>query len=377
MLIAYEFLFDELAKHLETHLIEAEAHWLRLNFTHIYKKSFQNNKPQVLQKWCNDIIVKYPDKIFESEDFVSLQENALVSIISRGDLQMEEIRIWNYIIKWGIAQNPGLPSDPEDWTPKNFLTLKTTLRNCLPHIRYFQISGDEVIDNLRPYKNILEKNLWEDISIKFMSPNRQISSKILPPRVILTPKLPSRNTEPISTVIDESHAAEIASWIDKKDIMYSVMNNPYEFKLLLRGTRDGFTKDSFWNLCAKQTQLVVVMKVKGTDEILGGYNPIGWTKSVYCYKNCNDSFIFSLKNGTIQNSILSRVKEPEYAIHCDSYCGPRFGSGCDLAMLNNFNQNDKCYSHQNSYEKRIRNDSTFGRSKFSVEEYEIFQIEKT
>ncbi|RIB03420.1 hypothetical protein C2G38_2225081 [Gigaspora rosea] len=99
MLIAYELLFDELAKHLETHLIEAEAHWLRLNFTHIYKRIFKNNKLQGLQKFCNDIIVKYPGKIFESEDFVSLQENALVSIISRDDLQMEEVKIWNYVIK--------------------------------------------------------------------------------------------------------------------------------------------------------------------------------------------------------------------------------------------------------------------------------------
>ncbi|RIB06917.1 hypothetical protein C2G38_2215928 [Gigaspora rosea] len=40
-------------------------------------------------------------------------------------------------------------------------------------------------------------------------------------------------------------------------------------KLLLRGTKDSFTKDSFWRLCNKQTRLV------GTDEILSGYNPIG------------------------------------------------------------------------------------------------------
>ncbi|RIB09219.1 hypothetical protein C2G38_2251527 [Gigaspora rosea] len=136
---------------------------------------------QELQKWCNDIVVKYPDKIFESEDFVSLQENTLVSIISRDDLQMKEVKIWNYIIKWGIAQNPGLPSDPEDWTHENFLTLKTTLRNCLPQIRYFQISGDDIADNVQPYHQILEKNLWKDITNNFMSPNRQILSKILPP----------------------------------------------------------------------------------------------------------------------------------------------------------------------------------------------------
>ncbi|RIB21000.1 hypothetical protein C2G38_2079435, partial [Gigaspora rosea] len=139
----------------------------------------------------------------------------------------------------GIAQNPGLPSDSENWTHENFLALKTTLQNCLPHIRYFQMSGDDIFNNT------------------------------------------TRNTEPFSTVINEAHAAEIASWVDKKENTYSLTNIPYEFKLLLRGTRDGFTADSFWKLRDKQRQLIVVMKVKGTDEILGGYNPIGWDKSVY------------------------------------------------------------------------------------------------
>ncbi|RIB20991.1 hypothetical protein C2G38_2079420, partial [Gigaspora rosea] len=171
---------------------------------------------------------------------------------------MEEVKIWNRIIEWGIAQSPGY------------------FQNRLPHIRYFQMSSDEVIDNVQSYQQILEKSLWDDITRKFMSPNRQISSTILPPRKILRP---FRNTEPFSTVINEAHAAEIASWIDKKENTYSLINNPYEFKLLLRGTRDGFTANSFWNLCDKQTQLVVVMKVNGTDEILDGYNPIGWDKS--------------------------------------------------------------------------------------------------
>ncbi|KAF0416229.1 serine-enriched protein [Gigaspora margarita] len=49
---------------------------------------------------------KYPNKVFESEDFNVLQENALVSLIECDDLQMEKIKFWNYIIKWGIAQNP-------------------------------------------------------------------------------------------------------------------------------------------------------------------------------------------------------------------------------------------------------------------------------
>ncbi|RIB05252.1 hypothetical protein C2G38_2047749 [Gigaspora rosea] len=207
MHVACELVLEELAKYLEIFLIESNAHWLRLHFVRIHQESFQNVKLLKLQEWCNNISVKYLNKIFESENFTSLQENALVSLIKRDDLQMEEVKIWNYIIKWGIAQNPDLSSDPEDWSNESFLALKSTLKNCLPLIRYFQMSA-------------------------------------LPPRVILTQELPHRSTETFSNVINEEHAAEIASWIDKKADTYSMTNNPYEFKLL-RGSRDGFTLEEY------------------------------------------------------------------------------------------------------------------------------------
>ncbi|RIB21815.1 hypothetical protein C2G38_1058152 [Gigaspora rosea] len=146
---------------------------------------------------------------------------------------MEEAKIWKIIIEWGVAQNPGMSPDPKNWSNDNFLTVKTTLQNCLPHIRYFQIPGVDVIDHLQPYRRILDDNLWDDIMKRLISPSKPISSVILPSRVVLTQNLPP------STIINEAHAAEITSWIDKKADAYSATNYPYEFKLLLRGTRDG------------------------------------------------------------------------------------------------------------------------------------------
>ncbi|RIB11140.1 hypothetical protein C2G38_131274 [Gigaspora rosea] len=193
MFIASEFLLEELTKDIENHLIETKANWFRLNFMRIYQKSFQNNQFQNLQKWCNDFLVKYPNKIFDSEDITSLQENALVSLIKRDDLQMEEIKIWKYIIKWGIAQNPDLSLDGlENWTNDNFLSLKNRLKSCLPHVRYFQISGYDIVDYVQPYHQILDRNLWDDIMKRAVNPNRQISSIILPPRTKLTATLPTR-----------------------------------------------------------------------------------------------------------------------------------------------------------------------------------------
>ncbi|RIB05700.1 hypothetical protein C2G38_574136 [Gigaspora rosea] len=215
ILIADEFVLEELVGSLETYLIESKAHWLRTHFTNVYKKCFQNNKLKELQNWCNNILAKHPNIIFDSEDFNSLNETALVSLIKRDDLQMEEIKIWNYVVKWGIAQNPNLTSDPEEWTYENFMTLKDTLKNCLSHIRYFQMSGEDIANYVLPYSQIREKQLWKDLTKSHFSSKHKVISTILPPRIILKTELPTRSTELFSTVINEEHAAEIASWIDK------------------------------------------------------------------------------------------------------------------------------------------------------------------
>ncbi|RIB24465.1 hypothetical protein C2G38_668508 [Gigaspora rosea] len=377
MLVAHELFLEEMTKFIEKHLIEEKTHWLRSQFTRIHQKSFQNNQFQNLQEWCNDYLVKYPNQIFDSsENFKSLQENALVSLIKRDDLQMEEVKIWITIIKWGIAQNPNLSSNgPEKWTNENFLALKNTLQNCLPHIRYFQISGDDIIDNVEPYHKILDKNLWDDIMKRAVNPNRPVSSIIHPPRRFSTTILLVRTTKLLSSIINEAQAAEIATWIDKKRSAYSIATNPYEFKLLLRGTRDGFSNEAFWNICDKQANTIVVVKVRDTDEIIGGYNPKIWDKNMDYFINCKNSFIFSLKNRTIPSSILSRVKKSKYAIYSSPRCGPCFGAYGDLEMINNFNQGDKCrceYNQESAYEKPIRNIN----DTFSVSEYEILQVHK-
>ena len=51
----------------------------------------------------------------------------------------------------------------------------------------------------------------------------------------------------------------------------------------------------------------LILKVKGSNEILGGYNPIAW-RSNFTYGTTKDSFIFSFKKDcSIENYILSRV----------------------------------------------------------------------
>ncbi|RHZ51200.1 hypothetical protein Glove_482g66 [Diversispora epigaea] len=403
MVNANELELNELSRKLESYLIESKSSWLKNNFIyHSLFDIFDSNEFEGLKKFYNDIIAKQPNLIFDTEDFTSLHETALISILKRDDLQVEEIKLWDYVIKWGIAQNPTLPTNLKEWSNENFKALKITLQQCLPFIRYFHIPSEDIWKNVRPYKKILEEQLWDDLTQHFMLPNQPVKSLVLPARIISapnlssriistpdlpsrtisTPNLPSISKSAFSTIINKEHVAKLSSWIDQKSSTYSSSNIPYEFQLILRGSRDGFHPKTFWNMCHGHAGTIVVAKVAGTDETVGGYNPLAWDNLKSGWMKTNDSFIFSLKNGNIKNSILSRVKDQSKALlyyksDLQSVYGPCFGC-CEFRMksdVSNFTQDKKCQCCYyrvvgTYYEKPIRTTT----EDFSIVDYEVFSI---
>ncbi|RHZ90162.1 hypothetical protein Glove_5g26 [Diversispora epigaea] len=227
MILANELEFEEVSEKLENLLIESKDSWLRTHFIFVYHSIFKHSKFKNLEKFCNGIVVKHPSIIFESAEFSSFHESALTSILKHDDLQMKESEIWNYVIKWLTAQNPTLPAKLEEWSDENFMTLKITLQQCLSLIRYFHIPNSDVVYKIKPYKKILDKQLWNDLKLHLMLPNQPVESTILPPR-ILKQELPVRMVELFSIIIIEENASMISSWIDKKITSYSSRNNPHE-----------------------------------------------------------------------------------------------------------------------------------------------------
>ncbi|RIB14220.1 hypothetical protein C2G38_2096457 [Gigaspora rosea] len=172
--------------------------------------------------------------IFNSDDFNTLQENALLSLLKRDDLQMEESEIWDKVILWGKVRTPDLPSNLGEWTDENFKSLRNTLLNCLPHVRYFEISSKDVLRKIKPYYKILEKNVWDDILAKHLDPDMSITSLILPPRKKATVQLPLRKVSiitPSSSIITIEHAAMISSWIDRRDVQQFTILQKFNINL--------------------------------------------------------------------------------------------------------------------------------------------------
>ncbi|RHZ75079.1 hypothetical protein Glove_217g277 [Diversispora epigaea] len=378
MIVVNELEFEELSKKLEDYLIESKAAWLRTHFSFVYYHTiFKNYKFKNLKKFCNNIIVKHPNIIFESAEFTTLHESALVSVLKRDDLHMKESEIWDYVIEWGIAQNPMLPRKLEEWSHEDFMTLKATLQQCLPLIRYFHIS----IQDLIPFYKILDKQLWDDLLKHFIIPDQPVNSIIRPPRLVLAKELIEPVNESFSTIINEEHSAMISSWIDKRTTNYFSSNNPYEFQLILRGSKDGFAPITFWDICHGHANTIVVTKVEGTDEIIGGFNPLAWDKTKEGWVKTNKSFIFSFKEDNIQNSILSKVKKENnalwYSYLKDKY-GPNFGYyefvlNSDVSNFTRDKQN-RCWhmGFSGNYKKPIRTTD----NGFSIIDYEVFKLVK-
>src|SRR5205814_6204026 len=123
-----------------------------------------------------------------------------------------------------------------------------------------------------------------------------------------------------SKIVNFNIISTISKWIDKPVIINNnkfsrirELHLPHKFELLLRGSRDGFTPKKFHELCDNKHNTVTFIKVKGTKEIIGGYNPLKWESSPGCGET-KDSFIFSFKNKNIKDAVISNVKIPDYAL---------------------------------------------------------------
>ncbi|EXX76866.1 uncharacterized protein OCT59_025413 [Rhizophagus irregularis] len=372
LLAADELLLQELVDYLQIYLIENKSEWMEQHFELIHRTSFQSNSLLQLQQFCTDIMANSPEKIFKSLDFTSLPEKSLVQLIKRDDLQMKEVEVWEHVLKWGLAQNPTLLPDPSTWSDDDFDSMKNTLQDCLSLIRFFSLSSKEFLQKICPYKKLLKRQLYEKLLISYLDPDIDQTSNISLPRNlkidgIIDSKIVN-NLNIIST---------ISRCIDNINSKFSYVREfylPYKFQLLLRGSSDGFTPKKFHKLCDDIPHTVTFIKVRGTDEIIGGYNPLIWKSSSGSWGKTKDSFIFSFKNDNVKDAIISYITNDIcYAANYKSIHGPFFGDDIVIYSSNGDSRDyDNIWCQKKYYEKKIRET----KDKFSMDDYEVFQIVK-
>ncbi|RIA95262.1 hypothetical protein C1645_734229 [Glomus cerebriforme] len=377
LIAADELELLEVSRQLEKRLLENEMVWKLPND---FITLCQHDHLTKLYEIALALVCKNPKVIFQSKEFTKLEEDCLIRLLKCDNLELEEIEIWDYLIKWGIENTESILNDDlTKWTPMDFMELEKTLHYCIPHIRFSQMPPTVFNIVRTQYKNILPKDLVEDIFQYFLDPNSKPLLKNLPLRVSAYPL--------DSKIINAKDAALIATWIDKKKgVPYRLKEIPFKFDLIYRASHEDF-KDFHLN-CDNKGPTIVIIKVRNSGEIIGGYNPLDWRSvkptendertlpldyEFYTNYKCktSNSFIFSLfslTNGAIP--ILSRVSTKKEAIIWCKDKGPCFGLK-DLLIRSKSRsfKNVVGESKQKSYEEKIINKETF-----EIEEYEVFQV---
>ncbi|RIA81117.1 hypothetical protein C1645_791212 [Glomus cerebriforme] len=174
--------------------------------------------------------------------------------------------------------------------------MERTLFKMIPLISFHDIPSEEFCEKVMPYDELLPKKLRHELLTFYLAPE-----KLLRP-------LSSRYSFSInidSVIINAQHMPLFSNWIDRKD--EPLKKNPYKFNLILRASRDGGRAADFHVKCNDQGATIVVAKIKETDRVVGGYNPLDW-KGNRGSKCTPDSFIFSFENyNDINTGIIGRV----------------------------------------------------------------------
>jgi hypothetical protein len=167
-----------------------------------------------------------------------------------------------------------------------------------------------------------------------------------------------------SKIINQSHdVSMIKKWI---------CDGQVKFKLLYRGTRDGFTSDAFQKKVKEIKPTITVIK-SDYDKVFGGYVEDQDWKNTSNYKNTTKSFIFSVTN---KKKYAQKPNMSQYAIYNNNYL-PTFGGGHDIHCANNGNNSTANYSNfPHSYENAgDTKESLVGAYNFKLKEIEVFQVE--
>ena len=91
---------------------------------------------------------------------------------------MKEIEIWEHVLKWSLAQNQTLIPNPDTWTDDYFKSMENTLQHCLPLFRFFSLSSKEFLQKVCPYKKLLKRQLYEDLSNSHLDPDSEPTDNI-------------------------------------------------------------------------------------------------------------------------------------------------------------------------------------------------------
>ncbi|CAI2181284.1 12196_t:CDS:2 [Funneliformis geosporum] len=171
---ASEFYLQNLVEHLKEYLCTNRREILQSNPLELLVLSFQHESLFSLQEMIIKLICQKPKVIFNTRYFYCLPPNVLETLIKREDLILDEIIIWENLVKWCIYQCKYFENEKDIYkinlSDEEFNNIKETLENYIYLINFQEISARDFLNKVMPYEELLPRELKKDILRYHMLP---------------------------------------------------------------------------------------------------------------------------------------------------------------------------------------------------------------
>src|ERR1043165_4103534 len=127
LLIAVDELnIQPLISHVQEFLIEHKMEFLQQNPTGILETVYQHESFTDLWNFCLEFICKEPKTLFNSDTFINLKAPLLELLLKKDDLDLDEIEIWESLLKWCFAQQ-NVTNDPTNWSKDDITKIERAI----------------------------------------------------------------------------------------------------------------------------------------------------------------------------------------------------------------------------------------------------------
>nr|CAG8475119.1 9608_t:CDS:2 [Entrophospora candida] len=327
---------------------------------------------------CDEILSLNPGIIFHPTNLNQLTINSLKDILgSKNGFVMAEVEVWTNVVRWGISQVDEHLNEINayHWGEEDFMKLRDVICDILPHIRFRSISTSNFYHYVAPFARVIGEEVYHEL-LKY-----HLVASYRPDPNIICP-LGDRTGQYGSVYFNPIFASLISSWVDNHPQIFYNRKTTYDFKLLFKASRDGFRVQDFYAKCSFVMKTLLLIKIKGYDNLIGGFNPNYWVDGnafktrLGAHLETPYSFLFNLNRSSPQVSILSRVAGHNKATFYHPDSGPNFNDLklCPSGFDNLQQKSVDCHYFFTGF--YYQNNIGLTNSVFQIEDYEIFILSR-
>ncbi|KAJ5066128.1 hypothetical protein M0811_03461 [Anaeramoeba ignava] len=330
------------SKYLIDELIEICSNFIKSNLqfetvVDILKLSESMNFGQLLDS-SYQFISENLKEFIKTPFFLALEENHLNSILSNGEISINEFELFQSIIKWGKYKSNFIQEkEKKRLKKKEKEQLQIQLGNIVDKIRFIDFSKQELKDTLK--EDLIPNEISQKLIYFRKLQNQKEKQKQYIENENLNPNsfiFKSRWRFDSEIIKEKEHIGKLREWINDDEFFFNIQKG-------FSAKRDGFNSNT-WHLAVDgKGKTLVIIKTKD-NYVFGGFTQVGffpkdrskWSRNYqfnnyqYGRQNDPDAFIFSLRNDK-NNRKLEKfpIKQSQklFSIFSNLNYGPYFGCG--------------------------------------------------